>query len=193
MPNHYVGRVDQRPGPDASAGSPGIRIRGSRLLLRPLRPAEIDAEWQAMVDSDPMAIAQLPDEAGFRARLRRSGQLIDGWLDLAIDLGGTSIGRIQTFVPPGRPLPPGTFDIGIGLRAGKRGQGYGREALALLTDWLFARAAAEVVEAPTDPANIAMRTVFDRVGWSFVGPVTELGRGWVMYRITRPQWAARAG
>jgi RimJ/RimL family protein N-acetyltransferase len=182
--------VDQRAEPDGSAGTPGIRIRGSRLLLRPLQPAEIDAEWQAMVDSDPMAIAQLPDEAEFKARLHRSGQLIDGWLDLAIDLGGSSIGRIQTFVPSTRPLPPGTFEMGIGLREDKRGQGYGREALALFTDWLFGHAAAEVVEAPTDPANVAMRTVFQRVGWSFVGPVTELGREWVMYRITRPQWTA---
>ena len=143
-----------------------------------------------MVDSDPMAIVQLPDEAEFKARLHRSGQLIDGWLDLAIDLGGSSIGRIQTFVPSTRPLPPGTFEMGIGLREDKRGQGYGREALALFTDWLFGHASAEVVEAPTDPANVAMRTVFQRVGWSFVGPVTELGREWVMYRITRPQWRA---
>jgi RimJ/RimL family protein N-acetyltransferase len=182
--------VHQRAEPDGNAGRPGIRIRGSRLLLRPLRPAEIGAEWQAMVDSDPMAIARLPDEAQFKTRLRHSGQLIDGWLDLAIDLGGTSIGRIQTFVPSTRPLPPGTFEMGIGLREDKRGQGYGREALALFTDWLFEHAAARVVEAPTDPANIAMRTVFERVGWSFVGPVTELGREWVMYRITRPQWTA---
>jgi RimJ/RimL family protein N-acetyltransferase len=182
--------VDEQAEPDCSTGTPDIRIRGSRLLLRPLRPAEVDAEWQAMVDSDPMAIAQLPDEAQFKARLRRSGQLIDGWLDLAIDLGGTSIGRIQTFVPPTRPLPPGTFEMGIGLREDKRGQGYGREALALFTGWLFEHAAAEVVEAPTDPANIAMRTVFQRVGWSFVGPLTDLGREWVMYRMTRSQWAA---
>jgi len=182
--------VAQRDIPDSSANPPDIRIRGPQLLLRPLRPAEIDAEWQAMVDSDPMAIAKLPDEGQFKARLRRSGQLVDGWLDLAIDLGGTSIGRIQTFVPSTRPLPPGTFEMGIGLRADKRGQGYGREALALFTNWLFEHAAAEVVEAPTDPANVAMRTVFDRVGWAFVGPVTELGREWVMYRVTRPQWTA---
>jgi len=182
--------VAQRDAPGGSANPPAIRIRGSRLLLRPFRPAEIDAEWQAMVGSDPMAIAQLPDEERFKARLRRSGQLAGGWLDLAIDLGGSSIGRIQTFVPPTRPLPPGTFEMGIGLQAGQRGQGYGREALALFTDWLFAHAAAQVVEAPTDPANVAMRTVFDRVGWSLVGPVTELGRDWVLYRITRPQWAA---
>ena len=173
----------------ADAGQ--VRIRGSRLLLRALRPGEIEAEWQAMVTADRMTTPEVPDETSFKARLRRSGYLIDGWLDLAIDLDGESIGRIQTFVPPGRALPPGTFEIGIGLREDARGRGYGREALALLTSWLFEHAAAEVVEAPTDPANVAMRTVFQRVGWHLVGSLTELGREWVMYRITRPQWQAR--
>ncbi len=168
-----------------------VRIRGSRLLLRALRPGEIDAEWQAMVTADPMAIAELPDEASFKARLQRSGHLADGWLDLAIDLDGVPVGRIQTFVPPGRPLPPGTFEVGIGLREAARGQGYGREALTLLTDWLFEHAAAEVVEAPTDPANVAMRTVFQRAGWELAGSLTEYGREWLMYRITRQQWQAR--
>ncbi len=114
-----------------------VEIRGPRLLLRALRDSEIDEEWQAMVEADPMAIPALPDESAFRARLARSGRLVDGELDLAIDLDGTLLGRIQTFVPPGRPLPPGTFDVGIGLREHARGQAHGREALALLTGWLF--------------------------------------------------------
>ena len=42
-----------------------------------------------------------------------------------------------------------------------RGEGYGREALALFTGWLFEHA------------------------------VTELGREWVMHRITRQEWQAR--
>ena len=116
-------------------GTGEIVIRGSRLLLRALRPAEIDDQWRAMVNSDPIAIVRIPDEAEFKARLRRSGRLVDGWLDLAIDLDGAVIGRIQTFVPEGRRLPPGTFDVGIGLDEAVRGKGYGREALAL-----FARA-----------------------------------------------------
>ncbi len=144
-----------------------------------------------MLTADPMAIAELPDEASFKARLQRSGHLEDGWLDLAIDVGGVSVGRIQTFVPPGRPLPPGTFEVGIGLRESARGQRYGREALALLTDWLFEHAAAEVVEAPTDRANAAMRTVFQRVGWLPAGSVTEYGREWVMYRTTRRERETR--
>jgi RimJ/RimL family protein N-acetyltransferase len=170
----------------------GIPVRGRRLVLRPLRPDEIDEQWQAMVTADPMGIAQVPDEARFRARLRRSGQLVDGWIDLAIDLDGAAIGRIQTFVPEGRPLPAGTFEVGIGLRESQRGRGYGREALALLTDWLFEHAGAQAVQAPTDPANVAMRAVFDRAGWTLAGPVTGHGRQWVMYRVTRPEWAARS-
>jgi RimJ/RimL family protein N-acetyltransferase len=183
--------VNQHDGQGATAGTGVVRICGSRLLLRALRPDEIDEEWRAMVAADPMAVAELPDEASFRARLQRSGHLEDGWLDLAIDAGGVLAGRIQTFVPPGRALAPGTFEVGIGLREGARGKGYGREALALLTDWLFEHAAAEVVEAPTDPANVAMRTVFQRVGWMLAGSLTEFGREWVLYRITRREWQTR--
>jgi RimJ/RimL family protein N-acetyltransferase len=184
--------VNQQDGQDATtAGVRDVRICGSRLVLRALRPGEIDEEWRAMVTADPMAIAELPDEASFKARLQRSGRLEDGWLDLAIDSGGVSVGRIQTFVPPGRPLPPGTFEVGIGLRESARGKGYGREALALLADWLFEHAAAEAVEAPTDPANVAMRTVFQRAGWMLAGSLTEFGREWVMYRITRREWETR--
>jgi RimJ/RimL family protein N-acetyltransferase len=180
--------MDPQDGQDAKAGIRDVRIRGSRLLLRALQPGEIEEEWQAMVTADPMVIAELPQEAGFKARLQRSGHLEDGWLDLAIDLDGVSIGRIQTFVPPGRALPPGTFDVGIDLREDARNKGYGREALALFTDWLFEHAAAEAVEASTDPANVPMRTVFKKVGWTPAGSLTELGREWVIYRITRREW-----
>lgn len=183
--------MDPQSGLDRNAGIRNVRISGPRLLLRALRPDEIEAEWRAMVTADPMTIAELPEETSFKARLGRSGHLEEGWLDLAIDLDGVFIGRIQTFVPPDRPLAPGTFDVGISLRAEARRKGYGRQALELLTDWLFEHAAALVVEAGTDPANVAMRTVFQRVGWLNAGSLTEVGREWAMYRITRPEWEAR--
>lgn len=182
--------MDPQDGQEAKAGIRDVRIRGSRLLLRALQPGEIEEEWRAMVTADPMVITELPQEARFKARLQRSGHLEDGWLDLAIDLDGVSIGRIQTFVPPGRALPPGTFELGIDLREEARNKGYGREALALLTDWLFEYAAAEAVGASTDHANVAMRTVFQRVGWKTAGSLTEFGREWVVYRITRREWEA---
>jgi RimJ/RimL family protein N-acetyltransferase len=80
--------------------------------------------------------------------------------------------------------------LGIDLREKARNKGYGREALALLTDWLFEHAAAEAVGASTDHANAAMRTVFQRVGWKTAGSLTEFGREWVVYRITRREWEA---
>jgi NAD(P)-dependent dehydrogenase (short-subunit alcohol dehydrogenase family)/RimJ/RimL family protein N-acetyltransferase len=178
--------------PPAAPSAEPIQIRGPRLLLRPFRPEEIDVEWRAMLSADPMTVGgPPPDEAAFRARLARSGYLRDGWLDLAVDLEGKSIGRIQTFVPPDRELPPGTFDIGIGLVSEARGRGYGTEALALLTGWLFEHTAAEVVEAGTDPANAPMRAVFRRSGWTEAGPLTEAGRRWLMYRLTRADWRSR--
>ena len=33
-----------------------------------------------------------------------------------------------------------------------------------------------------------MRTVFQRAGWAEAGTVTELGREWVLYQITRNGW-----
>jgi len=165
-----------------------IEIRGPRLLLRALTPEEIDEEWRAIRDADPMTIAFVPDEAQFRGRLERSGQMVDGWLDLAIDLDGRSIGRIQTFVPPNRPLEPGVYEVGIGLREDMRGKGYGREALAVFTDWLFEHTGAIRVEAPTDSDNVAMRRVFELVGWEPVDTYREFDREWVMYAITRQRW-----
>lgn len=138
-----------------------------------------------------MTIAVSPDEASFKARLQRSGRLDHGWLNLAIDLDGESIGRIQTFVPSRRPLPPNVFEVGIGLREDARGKRFGPEALALLTDWLFEHAGAERVEAPTDPNNVPMRTVFERLGWELVGTLNEFDREWVMYALTRLNWHSR--
>ena len=66
--------MDPEDGRVAEADIRDIRIRGARLLLRALEPDEIEEEWQAMVTADPMAIAGLPLEAAFKARLRRSSQ-----------------------------------------------------------------------------------------------------------------------
>ena len=61
-----------------------------------------------------------------------------------------------------------------------------------LTGWLFQHAGAEVIEGATDPANAAMRAVFQQSGWASSGPVTEFGRDWDVYRITRDGWRARS-
>jgi RimJ/RimL family protein N-acetyltransferase len=154
-----------------------VRIQGPRLVLRPIAADEIEAEWQEMVNADPMARGGPVAETDFKKRLARSGEMHDGWLDLGIE----------------RKTPPGVFTIGIGLRQSLRGHGHGREAMTLLTGWLFTDAAATVVQAPTDPENVAMRTVFERIGWRHTETYEEFGRTWVNYSITRPQWEALTG
>jgi RimJ/RimL family protein N-acetyltransferase len=188
-PPAYRGVVELQDGQEIGAAT-AIRICGPQLVLRPFRPEEIEEQWLAVVNADPMTVAGRRDESAFKARLLRSGHLVNGWLDLAVDLDGMAIGRIQTFVPPDRPLPPGTFDVGMGLLEHLRGRGYGREALMLLTDWLFEHAEAQVVEASTEPANAPMRAVFRHCGWALAGEVSEGGRNWIGYQITRSQWEA---
>jgi hypothetical protein len=63
--------MDPQDGQDAKAGIRDVRIRGSRLLLRALRPGEIEEEWRAMVTADPMVVAELPEEAAEPARCSR--------------------------------------------------------------------------------------------------------------------------
>jgi hypothetical protein len=38
-----------------------------------------------------------------------------------------------------------------------------------------------------------MQAIFRHVGWMLAGSLTEYGREWVMYRITRRQWQTRRG
>ncbi|HEX6151569.1 GNAT family N-acetyltransferase [Nocardioides sp.] len=158
-----------------------VTITAGRVTLRPLRPEEIDAEWEAMAAGDEVAQNGIPDEATFRARLARSGQLTDGWLDLAIDVGAQAVGRIQTFVPSDRIDEPSTYNIGIGLHPPARGQGFAAEALAAFSGWLFESAGATRVEGRTDSRNQAMQRVFHRLGWVQDGQVLDGGREWLLF------------
>src|SRR5207253_690193 len=115
----------------------------------------------------------------------------DGRLDLAIDLDGRRIGEIQTYVPPGRRLDPGEFEVGIALEEGFRGLGYGTEATALLLDWLFEAQHARRVHMPTVESNTAMRTVLERLGFESERVVRELGQEFLFYGTTRARWLAR--
>jgi len=158
-----------------------VTITAGNVALRPLRPEEIDAEWAAMVAGDDVAVNVVPDEATFRARLERSGQMLDGWLDLAIDVSGHAVGRIQTFVPADRVDEPSTFNIGIGLHPPARGHGYAAEALDAFSRWLFESCGAARVEGRTDERNQAMQRVFTRLGWTQDGRVVDGGREWLLF------------
>jgi RimJ/RimL family protein N-acetyltransferase len=129
-----------RPEPRAT-----VELRARLIQLRAFQPEEVDAAWRGLALQDESAHPRLtPADRGpqpserFRRGLDRSGMLWRGCLDLAIDRKGRLIGQIQARTRPKQTLPPGVFEIGVVLyRQRDRGKRYGREAVELLTTWLF--------------------------------------------------------
>ena len=120
-----------------------VELRGSTVLLRPLRLQELEAVRDAqerMFPFEPLAGA---DERRLRGRIERSGRLVDGWLDFAIETEGRLVGDIGARRPDGA-LPPDVYELGITVfEEDDRGKGYGAEATELLTKHLFDAHGAE--------------------------------------------------
>jgi RimJ/RimL family protein N-acetyltransferase len=168
-----------------------VLIEGERLTLRPLVVDELDASIATREAADRTAHPVKPDREKLKARFEHSGSMRDGAIDLAIDVDGIRMGEIQTYVPPGRALPPGAYEVGIMIDEPLRGRGYGREAVELFVDWLFAAQAATRVHMPTVETNTAMRTVLEHLGFHREGTVHDMGIEFVFYVVTRDAWRAR--
>jgi RimJ/RimL family protein N-acetyltransferase len=171
-----------------------IRLEGDRVTIRPLRMDEFEASWTSRLQMDPTVLPVMPERDALLARFERSGIMQDGAVDLAIEVDGRKIGEIQTYVPPGRALPTGAFEVGIGIDdPSLRGKGYGTEAVRLFVGWLFSGLGATRVHMPTVPNNIAMRTVLERLGFVAEGMTNELGLEFVLYVVTRDAWIRANG
>lgn len=192
----------------ASGRQPLADLRGMLIRLRPFRADEADAAWQGLALQDEAAhprrrpedrLPQPPEQ--FRRRLSRSGKLWRGRLDLAIDHDGRLAGTIQARTSPAQTLPAGVYEIGVILyRPRDRGNGYGAEAVELLTSWLFGPGRAERVQAGTEAGNAAMRAVLERLGFQLEGIMRgygEMSNGsrcdGAMYAVLRAEWMTRPG
>jgi aminoglycoside 6'-N-acetyltransferase len=169
-----------------------VIIRGDRVVLRPFRSEELESWFAARLAmaGDPTQLpVGKPDRERLRRRIERSGDVRDAALDLAIESEGRLIGEIGTYREPGRRMRPGLFFLSIALfDPADRGRGLGTEAVRLLCDWLFESAAATRIEAGTAVSNGAMRAVFERLGFEFVGTWTRWGVEWAQYAISRAAW-----
>ena len=164
----------------------------SRVRLRPLELGDIEA-LVAAHDDDPASFVPAGDEARERLRqqIERSPTLEDGgFVNLAIERDGRLIGDVQARAPK-NAFPPGVCEIGITLFADVRGQGLGRDAVALFTERLFGEG-WERVQASTSVDNVAMRRVLERLGWGFEGVLRSFSPGadggredYALYAATR--------
>ena len=60
----------------------------------------------------------------------------------------------------------GSVEIGYGLAAPSRGQGYGSEAVAAVTEWLLSQPEVRQVQAHTLTSNAPSRRVLEKAGFA---------------------------
>ena len=97
-----------------------------------------------------------------------------GWL---VTAGGAVIGDCGTHGPVDEA---GRVEIGYGLAAPSRGQGYGSEAVAAVTEWLLSQPGVRQVRAHTLTSNAPSRRVLEKAGFTYVG----LDEGEALYQRT---------
>ena len=174
-------------------------LQGERVTLRALRADEFDLMHEAHHRLSPFDPPDPMKDQRLRERIARSGELVDGMLDLGIEVDGRLIGDVGA--RSGRSvMPPGVFEFGIEIyEDADRGQGYGAEATSLLTGLLFDLFGAERVQASTALTNTAMRRVLERLGYREEGtlrgfmPAEDGGRDdYAMYAVTRADWSTIA-
>lgn len=207
MPNSMRGTNGRSGKAAAASGRPLVDLPGMLIRLRPFRAYEVDTAWQRLALQDEAAHPRRGPEdrrpqpsEQFRRRLHRSGRMWRGCLDLAIDRDGRLVGTIQARTSPAQTLPVGVYEIGVILyRPRDRGNGYGAEAVELLTAWLFENGKAERVQAGTDAANTAMRAVLERLGFQLEGVMRGYGAmsdgtriDGAMYAVLKPEWVTTA-
>jgi RimJ/RimL family protein N-acetyltransferase len=123
-----------------------------------------------------------------RGRIRTSGTMTVRELLLGIEAGGRLVGDVQARRDVG---PKGVFELGVSVFDGSRGRGYGREAIELLTAYVFERQGAHRVQLATDVANAPMRAILERLRFGFEGvlrgfwPGSDGYHDYAMYAMTK--------
>jgi len=162
-------------------------VRTLRLVLRRQHPDDarmikdaVDASLAHLQSSVAWAQAAPMTLRTLAARLAASAAAFDAgrsWaftiLDLAQTrvLGGVGLERAEDALTA--LVGDETVETGYWLRADSTGHGYATEATAYLTGLAFTRLGAKRVAVCHDPANTASEGVPRRLGFQYVGTVTD--------------------
>jgi RimJ/RimL family protein N-acetyltransferase len=176
------------------------RIQGDRVTLRSFRGDEFERLMQA-AQAAPVGdgIHWGPRDAEpIRKKIDMSGAWHEGWIEFAVEAGGRVVGEVQARCIR-RAMPPGVFELGVEIYDhADRGTGLGAAAVLEITTYLFRDEGAIRVQVSTDVDNVGMRTVAERLGFTFEGvqrgfmPTATGPRDYAMYGMTRADHHASA-
>jgi RimJ/RimL family protein N-acetyltransferase len=181
-------------------------LRTERLVLRPYRPVDAAALFEAVEESRGRLRLWLDWVDEFRtpehARYYVSGAAHD-WArrhDLffgLFDAGGSYLGNAGLH---NIDWSLRSFEIGYWLREGAVGHGYAQEAVRRLTRFAFEELAANRVEIRCDPRNERSRRVAERLGFVFEGCLRNSRqdpqgrpRDTAVYALVPEDWRTLAG
>lgn len=126
----------------------------------------------------------------FRAGCRQQSARVQRWIvceRASDDCDG--IGLVGLF------LAGDEAELGIMLLARAQGRGYAAEAIAGMTDRVFASPTLQLLRTRQAPGNTAVVALMRRLG--FEGPESELepavGSAGLQWRMTRVRWLGRGG
>lgn len=106
------------------------------------------------------------DTADGLGMIVKTGETLS-WLVVA---DGAVIGDCGLHGGPAGPVDEaGRVEIGYGLAAPSRGQGYGSEVVAAITGWLLAQPGIRQVRACTLTDNMPSRRVLEKAGFAYTG------------------------
>jgi ribosomal-protein-alanine N-acetyltransferase len=166
----------------------------SRLKLRPRQGSDAEALFATMADMQAMRWwSRGPFVSVEELRGYFAPNVASGWRSWAIVRTGED--HAIGFVSAGRKRE-GVSEIGYLLARDARGQGYARDAVALLIDNLFAKGERRVF-ADTDPDNRASIALLTALGFILEGQLraewqTHIGiRDSLIYGLLAEEWSTQ--
>lgn len=152
------------------------QLHGMRVLVRPYRPNDAQALWEAVDESRDHLLPWMPwpnkytsvDDARVTIARMQAEWLLREDLPLGVFelangalLGGSGLHRIDWNIR--------TFEIGDWLRRSAEGHGYMAEAVQLLTRTAFDTLAANRIEIRMDARNTRSEQIPKRLGFMHEG------------------------
>lgn len=169
-------------------------LSGERVVLRPLRPDDVEPLWRSRLD--PMTWAQtteapLVPETLEAYRSRQADRSQVGSAEFAVEVDGVLVGRAAMFSVDELAR---TGEVGLTMLQEHQGKGYGKDVLRVLLGYGFRSRNLRRIHLQTLSSNAAALRAYLAVGFVEEGRLRE--HAWVegayddvvLMSVLRSEW-----